>query len=82
MIKQRIARTGGGKSGGYRSIVVFRQQHRAFFVYGFAKNTKSNITDKELAAFKKLADELLAYTTKDLKKAVKEGALIKVPCDD
>jgi len=42
-IKQRIARAGGGKSGGFRAIVLFRFGERAFFVHGFAKNEHDNI---------------------------------------
>jgi hypothetical protein len=38
--KQRIARSGGGKSGGYRVIVYFKSGHRTFFVYGFAKSER------------------------------------------
>ena len=41
VIKQRIARPNEGKSGGYRSIVLFRLGDRAFFVYGFAKSTRA-----------------------------------------
>jgi hypothetical protein len=81
VIKQRIARTGGGKSGGYRSIVVFRQQNHSFFVYGFAKSSRSNISTKELSAFKELATKLLAFTEEDLEKAVKSVALVRVICD-
>lgn len=52
VIKQRVARPGQGKSGGYRTIILYRQAHRAFFVYGFAKSQQSNISDDEKAAFK------------------------------
>lgn len=45
VIKQRIARKGQGKSGGFRSIVVFRMGERAFFVYGFAKSDRDNIDE-------------------------------------
>jgi hypothetical protein len=38
VIKQRIARPGGGKSGGYRTIILYRHRDKAFFVYGFAKS--------------------------------------------
>ena len=48
MIKQRIARPGEGKSGGYRSIILFRKGTHAFFVYGFAKSDRENIEDDEL----------------------------------
>lgn len=37
VIKQRIARPGGGKSGGFRAVVLFRTKVRAVFVYGFEK---------------------------------------------
>ncbi|WP_255573940.1 type II toxin-antitoxin system RelE/ParE family toxin [Erythrobacter sp. SCSIO 43205] len=40
LIKQRIARQGGGRSGGYRSILIFRSGERAIFVFAFAKNDK------------------------------------------
>ena len=38
VIKQRVARPGQGRSGGYRTLIVYRQAQRAFFVYGFAKS--------------------------------------------
>jgi hypothetical protein len=38
VIKQRIARPGQGKSGGFRPLIVFRAGTRAIFVHGFAKN--------------------------------------------
>ena len=43
VIKQRLARPGQGKSGGFRSLILFRRGARAFFVCGFAKNTQDNI---------------------------------------
>jgi hypothetical protein len=46
--KKRIARSGEGKSGGYRTIVFFKSGFRAFFPYGFAKSDKENIADDEL----------------------------------
>jgi hypothetical protein len=55
VIKQRIARSGHGKSGGFRKLIGFRAGARAFFVHGFAKNEKGNIGRDELAALKKLA---------------------------
>ena len=39
VIKQRIARTASGKSGGFRTLVVFRALDRAIFVHGFAKSS-------------------------------------------
>lgn len=62
VIKQRIARPGAGKSGGFRTIILFRASTLAFFVHGFAKNERDNIRDDELAAFKMLAVDLLTTT--------------------
>jgi hypothetical protein len=60
VIKQRLARPGQGKSGAFRSIILFRRGARAFFVFGFAKNARDNIAAAELQAFRRLADEVLA----------------------
>jgi hypothetical protein len=57
--KQRIARSGEGKSGGYRSIIFFKKSKLTFFVYGFAKSSQANISKSELADFKKLAGYML-----------------------
>jgi hypothetical protein len=59
-IKQRIARPGQGKSGGFRTLIVFRAGTRAIFAHGFAKNEKDNIEREDLAALKRLAAEMLA----------------------
>jgi hypothetical protein len=82
VLKQRIARQGGGKSGGFRTIILFRVGGRAFFVHGFAKNEQDNIRDDELAAFKLLATEMLAYSDEALAKAIGNGTLTEVMCND
>lgn len=78
VLKQRIAREGGGKSGGLRTIILFQIGQRAFFVYGFAKNERDNIGKDELAAFKLLATTLFAYDDAALGAAVAAGVLIEV----
>lgn len=78
IIKQRIARYGQGKSGGFRTIIIFKTEDRAFFIYGFAKNQKANISDKELKALKKLASQLLSYSDQDLTKAIQNGVFQEV----
>lgn len=82
VIKQRIARAGGGKSGGFRTIVLFRREGRAFFVHGFAKSAEANIRDDELAAFKMLAAELLNYDEEALATVVVAGHLTEVKSGD
>lgn len=78
VIKQRIARPGEGKSGGYRAIVVLRRGERGFFVHGFAKNDQGNINKNEMKAFKKLASELLSYRDDEIRDVLKNGTLVEV----
>jgi hypothetical protein len=42
LIKQRVARRGRGRSGGYRMLVAYRAASRAVFLYAFAKNERDN----------------------------------------
>ncbi len=81
VIKQRVARAGGGKSGGFRTIILLRSGERAFFVRGFAKNELDNIRDDELAALKLLAAQMLAYDDAALARALEAGILMEVRDD-
>jgi hypothetical protein len=67
--KQRVARPGGGKRGGYRAVLFFKCEERAFFVYGFAKNKMDNISESDLAEFRELAKQYLAYSTEEISAA-------------
>ena len=82
VIKQRIARKGGGRSAGFRTIVLFRRGELAFFIYGFAKSGQENLRRDELATFRRLADEYLALDRAGLAAAQAVGAIIEVNCDD
>lgn len=70
VIKQRIARPGGGKSKGYRSIVLYRKGDKAFFVFGFPKNLQDNIREDEEAQFKSMAKYVLALTDEQLQRLI------------
>ena len=78
LIKQRIARAGKGKSGGYRAIICFKQGSRAIFMFGFAKSAKDNLDDTELVAYKAAAKILLAITDKDLDLQIAAGNFTQV----
>jgi hypothetical protein len=62
--------------------VVYQQSNKAFFVYGFAKNERANISVKQLKALKLLATQLLGYSNPALVKATNVGELIEVNDDD
>ena len=81
VIKQRIARQGEGRSGGFRALVVFRWDERAFFVHGFAKNDRQNLQRDELRALRKLAKELLGLDGARLEAMLANGTIGEVNCD-
>jgi len=78
VIKQRVARPGEGRSGGYRTIIAFRAGDRAVYVLGFAKNERENITDDELHVVRRLAAKWLGADAAMLAKAVAEGEIKEV----
>lgn len=47
VIKKRIANKGRGKSSSVRTIVAFKSGNNCFFVFGFEKNSKSNLSQNE-----------------------------------
>ena len=75
VIKQRIERQGQGKRGGYRTIMLYRSQERAFFVYGFAKSEQENISDEELSVIREMAAIYLTMAEENLKTMIDNEAL-------
>ena len=78
VIKLRLARPGQGKSGGYRTIVLYRAADRAFFVYGFAKNDRANIDKGEETAFKKMANHVLGLSQAHLDALIAQGQFTEI----
>ncbi|WP_341327580.1 type II toxin-antitoxin system RelE/ParE family toxin [Methylotuvimicrobium sp. KM2] len=81
VIKQQIARPGGGKSKGYRSIVLYRKEDKAFFVFGFPKGELGNIREDEEIQFKKMAKQVLALTDEHLQRLIENGQFEEVVKD-
>jgi hypothetical protein len=52
LIKQRVARTNQGQSGGYRVLIAYKQGDKAFFLYGFAKNERDNIKPQVVQTYR------------------------------
>jgi hypothetical protein len=82
LVKQRVARRGKGRSGGYRMIVAVRFGDKAFFLYGFSKSGLDNIETLQLADLKLLAGDLLAATAPRLDRLLDEKELIEIEDDD
>jgi hypothetical protein len=82
IIKQRVARAGQGRSGGFRMLLAYREGHRAVFLYGFAKSERENIADDELETLREIGAVWLAADAQRITKAIKENALQEVRDDD
>lgn len=82
IIKQRVARPHEGRSGGFRTIVGYRSQERAVFLYGFAKNERDNIKADELESFREIGASLILADEQALVKALEEGRLHEVDYDE
>ena len=81
VVKKRVGLAGRGKRGGARTLVATNKGNRWFFIYGFEKNDRANITDDELEALNDIAEQLLARTGKQLDEAVQDGSLQEI-CHD
>lgn len=81
VLKQRVARPGAGKSGGYRTLVFFRVGTRAVFAYGFAKSGMANIDPDEERDFKKAAKLVFSFSDADMDRLAAMNEFEEVFCD-
>jgi hypothetical protein len=58
LIKQRVAREGKGRSGGYRTIIFLKEGDRAVFLHMFEKSQQANLTALEEEAYRDFAKVL------------------------
>ena len=73
VIKQRVARPGQGKSGGFRTVVFYRAGQRAFFIYGFAKSDRDNIDEDDEGQSRKAAGYVLGLSDEQLAVLIGKG---------
>jgi len=78
IIKKRVALPGRGKRGSTRTLLATNQDDRWFFVFGFEKNERDNVTVKELEALRALAADLLHLSDKQMIEAIRKGSLVEV----
>jgi hypothetical protein len=78
LIKQRVAREGQGRRGGYRTLIAFRSELFAVFLYGFAKKDRENLDTKELRLVRQLAEVWLNSDADMLEGAIEDGRLVEV----
>jgi hypothetical protein len=82
LIKQRIARPGQGKSGGYRTVIAYRRGELAVFLYRFAKNERANLDDDELTDLQRIGRRYLGLGDDELEAAVAADELTELSYGD
>lgn len=81
LYKKRVPRPGGGKSGGFRTLLAARIGSRYVFLHEFAKNDKANITGDEKKALQFAGKVFLELTGDAVTKALQSGVLVEVHCE-
>lgn len=80
LFKKRVGLPGRGKRGGARTLVATNRGTRWFFVFGFEKNQRANVSGDELEVLQELATDLLEQSSKQIEADLRDGALQEI-CD-
>jgi hypothetical protein len=78
LFKQRVALPGRGKSGGTRTLLVTRFAGTLYFLFGFEKSDRDNITQRELGIYQSLASNLVALNNTQIETALNANELMEV----
>jgi hypothetical protein len=78
IVKQRVARAGQGKSGGFRTILAVRRKERIIFLDGFEKKDQANISQSDLELYRELAPLFLDADSRRIEEWADAGELILV----
>jgi hypothetical protein len=81
LIKQRVARKGAGRRGGYRTVIAYRAGTRAVFIFGFAKNARENISAADGRELAETGGLLLRLDECGIETMIHGGELWEVECD-
>jgi hypothetical protein len=81
LIKQRVARQGQGRSGGYRTIIAYREGDRSVFLFGFAKSGQDNISEADRRDLTDFGAMWLAAGDADIDSAISENKIWELECE-
>src|SRR3989440_12128715 len=79
LIKQRVARPGKGKGGGYRTLIAYRSGERAVFLFGFAKSDRDNLGFDHASELKAAAHDVLVLSPSEMATRLAADTLVEVP---
>ena len=84
VVKKRVPLPGRGKSGSTRTLVATNRGDRWFFIFGFAKNERDNVSTRELEGLQAIAADLLELAHTELDAHVESEALQEIcrDCED
>jgi hypothetical protein len=82
LIKQRVARKGGGRSGGFRTILFLKEGDRAVFLHLFEKSRQSNLSEAEKEAYREFAKILVSLRNPAFVKLVEERKWKEIAHDE
>jgi hypothetical protein len=78
VLKKRVGVPGRGKSGGARVVLATNWRDRWFFMFGFLKNQRANISASELEALREFAGDLLALNEGQINAQTQNGAFEEI----
>ncbi|WP_144106779.1 type II toxin-antitoxin system RelE/ParE family toxin [Paraburkholderia sp. BCC1886] len=81
VVKKRVALPGRGKSGSARTLLATNRGSRWFFMFGFEKNERDNISSADLKIIQKAARDVLTMTTRALELEIENGTFKEI-CND
>ena len=82
LIKQRVARPGEGKRGGFRTIIAYRTTDRSAFLYGFAKSGQANISARDERDLRDYGGMILTLDTRGIEIMIRGHELTEVRVDE
>ena len=78
LFKKRVPLPGRGKRGSSRTILATNLNTHWFFIFGFEKNDRENITQQELAFLQLYAEKLLRFSENELNHLVTHGEMEEI----
>ena len=82
LYKKRVALPGRGKRGGARTLVATNKDDRWFFLFGFEKNERANISRKEKEALQKLASDFLSLGDEQIAALIANAEIVELHYGD